>query len=36
MIEITGNDGESIVFDGAFVMEHRHDGKEESARNPAG
>jgi hypothetical protein len=36
MIEIKGNDGESIVFDGTFVMKFRHGGKEESARNPAG
>jgi hypothetical protein len=35
MIEIKGNDGESIVFDGNFVMKYRHEGKEESARNPA-
>jgi len=35
MIEIKGNDGESIVFDGNFVMKYRHDGKEESVRNPA-
>jgi hypothetical protein len=35
MIEIRGNDGESIAFDGNFVMKYRHFGKEESARNPA-
>ena len=36
MIEIKGEGGESILFDGASVAKFRHDGKEESARNPAG
>jgi hypothetical protein len=35
MIEVKGINGESIVFDGNFVMKYRHEGKEESARNPA-
>jgi len=35
MIEIRGEGGESILFDGASVAKFRHDGKEESARNPA-
>lgn len=35
MIEIKGEGGESILFDGASVAKFRHDGKEESARNPA-
>ncbi|HEU5308420.1 MAG TPA: hypothetical protein VFW97_13895, partial [Acidimicrobiia bacterium] len=35
MIEIKGNGAESIVFDGNFVMQYRHRGKEESAQNPA-
>ena len=34
-IEIRGEGGESILFDGASVAKFRHDGKEESARNPA-
>lgn len=35
MIEIKGEQGESILFDGASVAKFRHDGKEEAARNPA-
>lgn len=35
MIEVRGEGGESILFDGASVAKFRHDGKEESARNPA-
>lgn len=35
MIEIKGERGESILFDGASVAKFRHDGKEEAARNPA-
>ena len=35
MIEIKGEGGESLLFDGASVAKFRHDGKEESARNPA-
>jgi len=35
MIEIKGERGESILFDGASVAKFRHDGKEEVARNPA-
>ena len=35
MIEIRGENGESILFDGASVAKFRHDGKLESARNPA-
>ena len=35
MIEIKGERGESILFDGASVSKFRHDGKEEVARNPA-
>jgi hypothetical protein len=35
-IEIKGEGGESILFDGASVAKFRHDGKEEVARNPVG
>jgi len=35
MIEIKGEHGESILFDGSSVAKFRHDGKEEVARNPA-
>ena len=35
MIEIKGEGGESLLFDGASVAKFRHHGKEESARNPA-
>ncbi len=35
MVEIKGEGGESILFDGASVAKFRHDGKEEAARNPA-
>ena len=35
MIEIKGDSGESLLFDGASVAKFRHDGKEESVRNPA-
>ena len=35
VIEIKGEGGESILFDGASLAKFRHDGKEESARNPA-
>ena len=35
MIEIRGEQGESILFDGASVAKFRHSGKEEAARNPA-
>ena len=34
MIEIKGEGGESILFDGASVTKFRHDGKQEVARNP--
>jgi len=34
MIEIKGQDGESIVFDGASVAKFRHNGMEEAGRNP--
>ena len=34
-IEVKGEGGESILYDGASVAKFRHDGKEESARNPA-
>jgi len=34
-IEVRGDGGESILFDGTSVAKFRHDGKEESARNPA-
>ena len=33
-IEVTGADGESIVFDGATVAKFTHHGKLETARNP--
>ena len=35
MIEIRGEGGESLIFDGAMVSKFRHDGKEQSASNPA-
>lgn len=35
MIEIKGEGGESILFDGASVAKFRHNGLEEVARNPA-
>lgn len=35
MIEVKGEGGESILFDGASVAKFRHDGQEEVARNPA-
>ncbi len=35
MIEIQGDQGESILFDGSSVAKFRHGGKEEAARNPA-
>ena len=35
VIEIKGEGGESILFDGASVAKFRHDGMEEIARNPA-
>ena len=35
IIEVKGEGGESLLFDGASVTKFRHDGKEESARNPA-
>ena len=35
MIEIKGERGESLLFDGASVAMFRHDGKQEVARNPA-
>jgi hypothetical protein len=34
MIEIKGEGGESILFDGASVAKFRHNGMEEVARNP--
>jgi hypothetical protein len=33
-IEVRGEGGESILYDGASVAKFRHDGKEEVARNP--
>ena len=35
MIEVKGENGESLLFDGNFLIKMRHDGKLESARNPA-
>jgi hypothetical protein len=35
MIEVKGANGESIVYDGNFVMKLRHGATDESARNPA-
>lgn len=35
MIEVKGDNGESIVFDGAFVSKFRHNGHDEAAKNPA-
>ena len=32
---MSGHNGESIVFDGNFVSKFKHDGKEETAKNPA-
>jgi hypothetical protein len=34
MIEVTGTNGESLLFDGATVAKYRHHGKDEAARNP--
>ena len=34
MIEIKGEGGESLLFDGASVAMFRHNGMEEVARNP--
>ncbi len=34
MIELKGLNGESLVFDGATVAKFRHNGLDESARNP--
>ncbi|MCE4027554.1 MULTISPECIES: hypothetical protein [unclassified Microbacterium] len=34
-IEVSGADGESIVYDGATVTKFKHQGKLETARNPA-
>lgn len=34
MIEIKGEGGESILFDGASVAKFRHNGMQEVARNP--
>jgi|GEM_PF-1858121 len=33
-IEVSGADGESIVYDGATVAKFKHHGKLETARNP--
>lgn len=35
MIEVKGENGESLLYDGNFLIKMRHDGKQESARNPA-
>jgi hypothetical protein len=35
MIEVQGENGESLVYDGATVAKFRHGGNEEVARNPA-
>ena len=35
MIEIKGDNGESIVFDGTYVSKFRHNGQDEAAKNPA-
>jgi hypothetical protein len=35
MIEVKGEQGESILFDGSSVAKFRHDGQQEVARNPA-
>ncbi len=35
MIEVSGENGESLLYDGNFVMKMRHFGKQEAARNPA-
>ncbi len=34
MVEVKGERGESILFDGASVAKFRHDGMEEVSRNP--
>ena len=34
MIEVKGEGGESLLFDGASVAKFRHNGMEEIARNP--
>ncbi|MFT4085628.1 MAG: hypothetical protein QM658_00485 [Gordonia sp. (in: high G+C Gram-positive bacteria)] len=34
MTEVKGADGESIVFDGATVAKFKHNGLDETARNP--
>lgn len=34
MIEVKGDNGESLIHDGTFLIKLRHDGKQESARNP--
>ncbi|MFN8025758.1 MAG: hypothetical protein U0W40_05175 [Acidimicrobiia bacterium] len=33
MIQAKGTNGESIIFDGNFVIKMRHDGKQEITRN---
>lgn len=33
MIQVKGNNGEAIIFDGNFVIKMRHDGKQEVTRN---
>jgi hypothetical protein len=35
MIQVTGRNGESIVYDGTYVSKFRHHGKDEAAKNPA-
>ena len=35
MIEVKGENGESLLYDGNFVIKMRHFGKQEAARNPA-
>lgn len=34
MIEVTGENGESLILDGGFLIKMRHFGKQEAARNP--
>jgi hypothetical protein len=34
VLEVQGENGESLVYDGATVAKFRHFGKEEAARNP--
>lgn len=34
MIEVIGNNGESLLYDGTTVTKFRHHGKDEAARNP--